>query len=34
MCLLMLVNNDIIRWAAKKGIPKTAAYAIYNKLIG
>ena len=27
-------KNDIIRWAAKKGIPKTSAYAIYNKLMG
>ena len=26
-------KSDIIRWAAKKGIPK-AAYAIYNKLMG
>ena len=26
--------KDIIRWAAKKNIPETAAYAIYNKLVG
>lgn len=27
-------KNDIVKWAVSKGLPKNAAYAIYNKLVG